>query len=58
MSLQVFEQKLSSYNRYAILANLGANDPMLTDNHIQASAISDNADNADRKAENTNLTSG
>jgi ribosomal protein L23 len=31
----------------------GANDPMLTDNHIQASAISDNADNTDQKAEST-----
>jgi hypothetical protein len=35
MPLQLFEQKLPSYNRYAILANLGTDDPMLTDNHIQ-----------------------
>jgi hypothetical protein len=53
MPLQLFEQKLSCYNRYAILANLGTDDPMLTDNHIQASAISDNADNADQKAAST-----
>jgi hypothetical protein len=53
MPLELFEQKLSSYNRYAILANLGTDDPMLTDNHIQVSATPDNAENADQKAAST-----
>ena len=58
MPLKLFDQKLSSDNRNAILANFGTDDPMLTDNHIQASAIFDNANNVDQKAAVRNLTSG
>jgi hypothetical protein len=43
MSLELFEQKHSPYNRYAILANLGTDEPMFTDNHIKAWAVYDNA---------------
>ena len=53
MPVQLSRQKLSSYNRYAILANLGTDDPMLTDTHTQTSAISDNADNADQNTAST-----